>query len=175
MARIWPIGLRYNHSCEKAMLYAVWTVLFAVPTQINVSAKYFLLAGVTDKAYPDERSSSIPPHIEPPVFITEPPATLDYLNTGGALVSCSAYGSPAPVLDWVWAGTSTMVDDIPGLLEMKANGSLHFLPYNGGDIHEWEVTCVASNLAGTLLSRTLRARSGEPKSLKWRTYLYISL
>ena len=100
-----------------------------------------------------------------PVFLTEPPTSLDFLNTEGALIPCTVYGSPAPALDWIYSD-GTPVNDIEGLLEIKANGSLHFLPFVdpgrlSADVHNAEYRCVASNTAGTIVSREVKMEAGE--------------
>lgn len=35
-----------------------------------------------------------------PVFISEPPSSVDFLNTTGVAVDCLAFGSPSPRISW---------------------------------------------------------------------------
>jgi hypothetical protein len=53
-----------------------------------------------------------------PVFMTEPPNRVDFSNTTGAVVECSARGSPPPEIIWVRAD-GTAVGDVPGLRQVS--------------------------------------------------------
>jgi len=53
-----------------------------------------------------------------PVFMREPPNRVDFSNTTGAQVECSARGSPAPEIIWVRAD-GTAVGDVPGLRQVR--------------------------------------------------------
>nr|CAD7393494.1 unnamed protein product [Timema cristinae] len=46
-------------------------------------------------------SPSLPPHVQGPVFLQEPPSWLEFSNTTGAMLSCSAHGSPPPDIRWM--------------------------------------------------------------------------
>lgn len=59
-----------------------------------------------------------------PVFMREPPNRVDFSNTTGAQVECSARGSPAPEIIWVRAD-GTPVFDAPGLRQVSK--SLDFI------------------------------------------------
>lgn len=48
-----------------------------------------------------------------PVFIKEPPNRVDFSNTTGAVVECSARGNPPPEIIWV-RSDGTAVGDVPG-------------------------------------------------------------
>jgi hypothetical protein len=60
-----------------------------------------------------------------PVFIKEPPNRVDFSNTTGAEVECSARGNPVPEIIWVRAD-GTAVGDVPGLRQVLIN----FLPFS---------------------------------------------
>ncbi|KAJ9589565.1 hypothetical protein L9F63_017230, partial [Diploptera punctata] len=45
--------------------------------------------------------SPMPPHVQGPVFLQEPPPWLEFSNSTGAMLSCSAHGSPPPEIRWV--------------------------------------------------------------------------
>jgi hypothetical protein len=60
-----------------------------------------------------------------PVFISEPTNRVDFSNTTGAVVECSARGSPPPEIIWVRAD-GTAVGDVPGLRQVSTLFSLSF-------------------------------------------------
>ncbi|KAG8223599.1 hypothetical protein J437_LFUL004122 [Ladona fulva] len=53
-----------------------------------------------------------------PVFIREPPNRLDFSNTTGAEIECSARGNPPPEIIWIRAD-GTAVGDVPGLRQVR--------------------------------------------------------
>ena len=59
-----------------------------------------------------------------PVFMREPPNRVDFSNTTGAQVECSARGSPAPEIIWVRAD-GTAVGDVPGLRQVRIKSKYH--------------------------------------------------
>lgn len=57
---------------------------------------------------------SMPPHVQGPVFLQEPPPWLDFSNSTGAMLSCSGLGNPSPEVRWLDA-TDKEVAHIPRL------------------------------------------------------------
>jgi hypothetical protein len=53
-----------------------------------------------------------------PVYIKEPPNRVDFSNTTGAVVECSARGNPVPEIIWV-RSDGTAVGDVPGLRQVQ--------------------------------------------------------
>ncbi|XP_064651143.1 cell adhesion molecule DSCAM-like isoform X4 [Lineus longissimus] len=96
-----------------------------------------------------------------PIFISEPPSQIAFANTKGALIPCTAYGRPAPVLDWIRADGGP-VDDIAGILRILPNNSLHFLPFEDtelrSNIHTASYRCVARNTVGQIVSRKVTVK-----------------
>lgn len=43
----------------------------------------------------------IPRHTQGPVFLQEPPSWLEFSNSSGAILSCSAHGNPPPDIRWI--------------------------------------------------------------------------
>lgn len=52
-----------------------------------------------------------------PMFIKEPENRVDFSNTTGATVECTARGSPRPEIIWIRAD-GTAVGDVPGLRQV---------------------------------------------------------
>lgn len=104
-----------------------------------------------------------------PTFTVEPPYLVEFYNTNGAEVPCSAHGRPSPHVSWV-RRVGSAVSDIPGLRHLRPNGSLVFLPFGPEDyrqdIHASVYRCVASNIVGTVGSRDVHVRAGKP----WITF-----
>ncbi|XP_013413706.1 Down syndrome cell adhesion molecule homolog, partial [Lingula anatina] len=98
-----------------------------------------------------------------PVFIYEPThSQVAFANTKGTLLDCSAFGRPAPVLEWAKEDGS-FVDNIPGVIEILHNNSLYFPPFQDGafraDVHIASYRCMASNLVGTIISRKVKIKA----------------
>jgi hypothetical protein len=53
-----------------------------------------------------------------PMFIKEPENRVDFSNTTGATVECTARGSPRPEIIWIRAD-GTAVGDVPGLRQVR--------------------------------------------------------
>ena len=64
----------------------------------------------------DERSG--------PVFIHEPVNRVDFSNTTGATVECSAMGTPTPEIVWI-RSNGTAVTDVPGLRQVRVRRHRH--------------------------------------------------
>ncbi|GFQ85375.1 hypothetical protein TNCT_379951 [Trichonephila clavata] len=98
-----------------------------------------------------------------PVFISEPPSQVDFLNTTGASVDCLAYGNPSPRVRWRLRDGS-LADNIPGLRQILPNGTLVLWPFRPEhyrqDVHADVYRCEAANVVGTVLSRDVHVRGG---------------
>lgn len=98
-----------------------------------------------------------------PVFVREPPNRVDFSNTTGADVACSARGNPPPEIIWV-RSDGTAVGDVPGLRQVLSNGNLVFPPFRAEDyrqeVHAQVYACLAKNSVGSILSRDVNVRAG---------------
>ncbi|KAJ9593690.1 hypothetical protein L9F63_014738, partial [Diploptera punctata] len=97
-----------------------------------------------------------------PVFIKEPPNRVDFSNTTGAEVECSARGNPVPEIIWVRAD-GTAVGDVPGLRQVLPNGNLAFPAFRAEDyrqeVHAQVYVCLARNSVGSIHSRDVNVRA----------------
>uniref|UniRef100_A0AAR5PMB0 Down syndrome cell adhesion molecule-like protein Dscam2 n=1 Tax=Dendroctonus ponderosae TaxID=77166 RepID=A0AAR5PMB0_DENPD len=97
-----------------------------------------------------------------PVFLKEPPNRVDFSNTTGAVVECSASGNPPPDIIWVRSDGSA-VGDVPGLRQVLANGNLVFPPFRAEDyrqeVHAQVYACLAKNSVGSINSRDVNVRA----------------
>uniref|UniRef100_A0A6P4DVD5 Down syndrome cell adhesion molecule-like protein Dscam2 n=1 Tax=Drosophila rhopaloa TaxID=1041015 RepID=A0A6P4DVD5_DRORH len=97
-----------------------------------------------------------------PTFLLEPAPRLLFGNDTGAQVSCTAHGTPPPLVSWVLRDGS-LATQVPGLRKISGNGTLHFPPflaqYYRTDVHEATYRCRASNEAGTVLSRNVQVQA----------------
>ncbi|XP_046664820.1 Down syndrome cell adhesion molecule-like protein Dscam2 isoform X1 [Homalodisca vitripennis] len=97
-----------------------------------------------------------------PIFIKEPQNRVDFSNTTGATVECSARGNPPPEIIWVRAD-GTAVGDVPGLRQVLANGNLVFPPFRAEDyrqeVHAQVYVCLARNSVGSIHSRDVNVRA----------------
>lgn len=102
--------------------------------------------------------------LQGPVFIQEPPHRVEFSNSSGGRVDCSAHGSPQPELGWS-LGDGTPVVHIPDLRLVHPNGSLVFPPFPAEhyshDIHTALYRCKARNQMGQIVSRDVHVRAGE--------------
>lgn len=73
-----------------------------------------------------------------PIFVHEPPSKMHFSNNSGAVIACSAQGIPSATISWTLSDGSP-VNNINGLLHVRPNGDLEFLPFSSGqyrqDIH----------------------------------------
>lgn len=94
----------------------------------------------------------------------EPPSRLDFSNSSGGWLDCSATGAPHPTIDWI-SMDSTSVGDVSGVRRVLRNGTLVLLPFSAAayrqDIHNTIYRCVASNSVGRIISRDVQVRAGE--------------
>lgn len=106
-----------------------------------------------------------------PVLIREPPNRVDFSNSTGAEVECSARGSPTPEIIWV-RSDGTAVGDVPGLRQVLPNGNLVFPPFRAEDyrqeVHAQVYVCLAKNSVGSIHSRDVNVRAGNESNLKFK-------
>ncbi|KAK6641870.1 hypothetical protein RUM44_013588 [Polyplax serrata] len=97
-----------------------------------------------------------------PVLIKEPPNRVDFSNTTGAEVECTARGNPPPEIIWV-RSDGTAVGDVPGLRQVLPNGNLVFPPFRAEDyrqeVHAQVYVCLAKNSVGSIHSRDVNVRA----------------
>ncbi|KAH7954797.1 hypothetical protein HPB49_021870 [Dermacentor silvarum] len=97
-----------------------------------------------------------------PVFVHEPPRRVDFSNSTGATVACSATGSPEPRVTWTSAD-GTPMEDVRGLRYARPNGSLVLPPFRAEDyrqdVHATVYRCAASNPVGAIVSRDVQVRA----------------
>lgn len=114
-----------------------------------------------------------------PVLTVEPRSSLEFSNDTGAMVHCSASGSPMPRIDWLM-GDGSPVLPIPNIREMLLNGSMYFLPFGAEnyrhDVHSAVYRCQASNSVGRALGREVAVKAGKvTATMKFLVYRDFSL
>uniref|UniRef100_A0A182MU38 Ig-like domain-containing protein n=1 Tax=Anopheles culicifacies TaxID=139723 RepID=A0A182MU38_9DIPT len=107
-------------------------------------------------------------HLRGPSFVMEPPSRLEFSNSSGGWLDCSASGSPQPSIDWL-SVDGTSVGDVGGVRRVLRNGTLVLLPFPATayrqDIHSTIYRCVASNTVGRVISRDVQVRAGKQQSI----------
>lgn len=97
-----------------------------------------------------------------PTFVHEPPSLVDFSNSTGKWIECTARGSPSPVVKWALADGTALVN-IPTLRQLLPNGTLHFYPFQPEDyssqVHAVTYKCFASNPSGVVVSRDVKLRA----------------
>ncbi|KAG1655746.1 Down syndrome cell adhesion molecule-like protein Dscam2 [Nymphon striatum] len=97
-----------------------------------------------------------------PVFFIEPKKDIEFMNTVGTRLDCSAHGNPSPQQRW---RTTQGLDvfPVPGLIKLTSNGSLVLLPFSSNtyrqDIHAADYVCYATNIYGTIRSVSVNVRA----------------
>ncbi|XP_043277030.1 Down syndrome cell adhesion molecule-like protein Dscam2 isoform X3 [Venturia canescens] len=108
-------------------------------------------------------------HLRGPSIIVEPPSRVEFSNSSGAWLDCTASGSPPPNIDW-WTADGHPVGDVPGVRRVHRNGTLVLLPFPPPafrqDVHSASYRCVASNSVGKVLSRDVQVRAVVAQSYK---------
>lgn len=103
-------------------------------------------------------------HLRGPSFVLEPPSRIEFSNSSGAWLDCTASGSPPPNIDWSTTDGHP-VNDVSGVRTVLSNGTLVLLPFPAAayrqDVHSAAYRCVASNSVGRVLSRDVQVRAGE--------------
>lgn len=111
-------------------------------------------------------------HLRGPSFLLEPPPKLEFSNSSGGWLDCSASGSPPPSVDWLSVDGSA-VGDVHGVRRVLRNGTLILLPFPPAayrqDIHSTVYRCVASNAVGKIISRDVQVRAGNDPSTQQLT------
>lgn len=99
-----------------------------------------------------------------PVLVSEPRSSVEFSNDTGAMIHCSAHGSPSPRIDWLM-GDGSPVLPISHIREMLVNGSMYFLPFGAEsyrhDVHSAVYRCQASNSVGKVLGREITVKAGK--------------
>ncbi|XP_030757648.1 Down syndrome cell adhesion molecule-like protein Dscam2 isoform X3 [Sitophilus oryzae] len=99
----------------------------------------------------------------------EPPPRLEFSNSSGGWLDCSASGSPQPSIDWL-SVDGTSVGDVSGIRRVLRNGTLFLMPFPAAsyrqDIHSTVYRCVASNAVGRIISRDVQVRAVVTQSFK---------
>nr|XP_029722004.1 Down syndrome cell adhesion molecule-like protein Dscam2 [Aedes albopictus] len=99
----------------------------------------------------------------------EPPPRLEFSNSSGGWLDCSASGSPQPTIDWL-SVDGTSVGDVGGVRRVLRNGTLVLLPFPAAafrqDIHNTIYRCVASNTVGRVISRDVQVRAVVAQAYK---------
>ncbi|XP_067138853.1 cell adhesion molecule Dscam1-like [Centruroides vittatus] len=94
-------------------------------------------------------------------FSVEPSQNIDFYNTTGTVIPCSAHGEPAPTLTWK-SRDGSVVTDVPDLRHVRPDGSLVFNQFQPEqyrqDVHATVYYCVASNVFGSIASRDVHVR-----------------
>lgn len=105
-------------------------------------------------------------HSRAPSFLMEPPVRVEFSNTSGSWIDCTADGHPAPRIEWTTTDGTPAVD-IPGIRTVLRNGTLVFPPFSAGeyrqDVHSAIYRCVATNSVGSIISRDVQVRGGKLK------------
>ncbi|XP_076388386.1 Down syndrome cell adhesion molecule 2 isoform X6 [Megachile rotundata] len=108
-------------------------------------------------------------HLRGPSFVIEPPSRVEFSNSSGAWLDCTATGSPPPNIDWSTADGHP-VNDVSGVRRVLRNGTLVLLPFPAAafrqDVHSAAYRCVASNSVGRVLSRDVQVRAVVAQAYK---------
>ncbi|XP_035789913.1 Down syndrome cell adhesion molecule-like protein Dscam2 isoform X6 [Anopheles albimanus] len=114
-------------------------------------------------------SAAFDSHLRGPSFVMEPPSRLEFSNSSGGWLDCSASGSPQPTIDWL-SVDGTSVGDVGGVRRVLRNGTLVLLPFPAAayrqDIHSTIYRCVASNTVGRVISRDVQVRAVVAQAYK---------
>ncbi|EFN62358.1 Down syndrome cell adhesion molecule, partial [Camponotus floridanus] len=104
-----------------------------------------------------------------PSFVVEPSSRIEFSNSSGAWLDCTASGSPPPNIDWSTADGHP-VNDVSGVRRVLRNGTLVLLPFPAAayrqDVHSAAYRCVASNPVGRVLSRDVQVRAVVAQAYK---------
>ncbi|XP_052258701.1 cell adhesion molecule Dscam2-like [Dreissena polymorpha] len=101
-----------------------------------------------------------------PIFLSEPPEHVIIPNTEGAVIPCTVYGNPAPLVTWVTEEGAEVEFD-PNVVEVLHNNSLYFHKFSAGDVrasvHTHTYRCMAQNRIGRVISRKVHTKVGIKK------------
>lgn len=111
-----------------------------------------------------ELVTTLDSHLRGPAFVMEPPPRLEFSNSSGGWLDCSASGNPQPSIDWL-SLDGTSVGDVIGIRQVLRNGTLVLHPFAAAsyrhNIHNTVYRCVASNNVGRVISREVRVHAGK--------------
>jgi hypothetical protein len=98
------------------------------------------------------------------MFLNEPPSKVEFTNSSGGRVDCSARGNPAPHIEWL-GPDSLAISSIPAIRIVFGNGSIYFPPFEAEafrqDVHWAVYRCLVANSVGTIISRDVTVRAGK--------------
>ncbi|GAB6033414.1 Down syndrome cell adhesion molecule-like protein 1 [Chamberlinius hualienensis] len=98
-----------------------------------------------------------------PHFITEPSSLVEFSNSTGTVVYCSASGNPSPSITWLSSSDGSRLTNISHLRTVYPNGTLVFYPFRADDyspdVHSLIYRCQISNLVGSIISRPVHIRA----------------
>ncbi|EEB16562.1 conserved hypothetical protein [Pediculus humanus corporis] len=98
-------------------------------------------------------------HLRGPSFHVEPPPKVEFSNTSGIWIDCTASGNPPPSITWISIDGSS-VEDVVAVRRVLRNGTLILLPFTAAayrqDIHNTVYRCIASNAVGKIMSRDVQ-------------------
>lgn len=144
----------YSFACIQHIYYLFWNFVN------RLLSNFSFHCNATGNVYADIYES----HLRGPSFVMEPPSRLDFSNSSGGWLDCSATGTPHPTIDWI-SMDSTSVGDVGSVRRVLRNGTLVLLPFSAAayrqDIHNTIYRCVASNSVGRIISRDVQVRAGE--------------
>lgn len=99
-----------------------------------------------------------------PRFTNEPPELAEFSNSTGTVITCTAQGTPEPIMHWERKDGST-VSSIPGIRQVRPDNSLVFFPIDSSkyrpDVHATVYRCVATNKVGTIRSNDVTVKTGK--------------
>ncbi|KAG5879290.1 hypothetical protein JTB14_004573 [Gonioctena quinquepunctata] len=102
--------------------------------------------------------------LQGPLFIQEPPHRVEFSNSSGGKVDCTAHGSPPPEVEWISADGSP-VHQVPDLRLLFPNGSLVFPPFSNDryrhDVHAAIYRCRLKSSLGVVVSREIHVKADE--------------
>ncbi|XP_049817554.1 Down syndrome cell adhesion molecule-like protein Dscam2 [Aethina tumida] len=100
--------------------------------------------------------------LQGPLFLQEPPHRVEFSNSSGGRVDCSAHGSPSPEVEWILADGSP-VHQVPDLRLLFPNGSLIFPPFPNEryrhDVHAAVYRCRLKSALGIVISRDVHVKA----------------
>ncbi|XP_064480158.1 cell adhesion molecule Dscam1-like [Ornithodoros turicata] len=109
-----------------------------------------------------------------PRFEREPPGLVEFSNSKEGTIPCQASGRPPPTVRWVRAADGAPVTEVPGIRYLRPDGTLVFPKFAPKDfrpdVHATLYRCVASNVAGVIASRDVRARAVISQPFEVRAY-----
>lgn len=132
-----------------------------------------IVAGATASSMIQGLTSTKSDESRGPQFVVEPPHRLDFSNSSGGRLNCSAHGIPAPRVSWR-SSDGSGVDDVPRLRSVLGNGTILFPPFRAEDyrqdVHANVYVCVATNSVGVIVSRDVHVRGVAKQYYELQVY-----